>query len=205
MCAAPAWIERAPAFVGRTICDECDMSTTITARTADLRAVFESLELFQTLSAAEVSEVVGTCTVEAMEAEKILFEQGDESDALYIVRSGTLEVSAVSPLGEKVVLATLGEGTVVGEMSLIEGGPRSATVSAIDEVEVLKLSRASFEAMRRAGSKAAYKIILGLARTVGERRRQTDERVQEVFLDPDDHIDAFESQLHDMLGRLRKA
>lgn len=181
------------------------MSTTITARTADLRAVFESLELFQTLSAAEVSEVVGACTVEAIDAQTILFEQGDESDALYIVRRGTLEVAAVSPLGEKVVLATLGEGTVVGEMSLIEGGPRSATVSAVDAVEVLKLSRASFEAMRRAGSKAAYKIILGLARTVGERRRQTDERVQEVFSDPDDHIDAFESQLHDMLGRLRKA
>ncbi|RVU42191.1 cyclic nucleotide-binding domain-containing protein [Lujinxingia sediminis] len=195
----------APGLGGRTLCDECVMSTTITARTADLRAVFESLELFQTLSASEVSEVVGACTAEALEAHTLLFEQGDESDALYIVRSGTLEVSAVSPLGEKVVLATLGQGTVVGEMSLIEGGPRSATVSVVDEVEVLKLSRASFEAMRRAGSKAAYKIILGLARTVGERRRRTDERVEEVFLDPDDHIDAFESQLHDMLGRLRKA
>ena len=184
---------------------ECFMSSMITSRTADLRAVFESLELFQNLTPDQVGEVLGACTAASTTAGEVFFEQGDESDALYIVRSGMLEVSAVSPMGEKVVLATLGEGIVVGEMSLIEGGPRSAIVGATSDGEVLKLSRASFESMRQSGSKAAYKVILGLASTVGERRRQTDERVQEVFQDPDSYIDAFESQLHDMLGRLRKA
>ncbi|RAL20474.1 hypothetical protein DL240_16855 [Lujinxingia litoralis] len=181
------------------------MSSTPAGESPLESSVFTSLELFQHLSAEELARVKEACTTEATEVGDLLFEQGDDSDALYIVCSGQLEVSAVSPVGEKVVLATLEQGTVVGEMSLIEGGPRSATVGVVRAGQVLKLRRTSFEALRQAGSLAAYKIILELARTVGERRRRTDERVQELFEDPDRHIDAFESQLHEMLGRLRKA
>ena len=135
----------------------------------------------------------------------MLFEQGDQSDALFIVGHGELEVVGRSEMGEKVVLAILGQGTVVGEMSLIEGGPRSATVRSVSECDIFRLEREAFDKLRAQRRPVAYKVILGLAATVGERRRQTDARIQEVFNDPASHIDAFESQLHEMVGRLRKS
>ncbi len=172
---------------------------------AGAETVFASTLLFGSLTGEEVREVVRACEQEHFEPGECLFRQGEEADSLFIVVQGELEVVGHSPTGEKVVLAVLGPGTVVGELSLIEGGPRSATVAAVSQCQLFRLRRGKFDAMREARRPAAYKIIVGLASTVCERRRQTDARVEEVFQDPAKHIDAFESQLHEMLGRLRKA
>ena len=59
--------------------------------------------------------------------------------------------------------------------------------------------------MREKKRHSAYKLILNLAATLGERRRQADARVWEVFENPAQHIDGFESQLHDMIARMKKA
>ena len=108
-------------------------------------------------------------------------------------------------MGEDIVLAVLGSGTIVGELALIDGGPRSATVEALGDCDIYRLTRESFDALRAARNPAAYKVILNLASTVDARRRQTEARINEVFEDPAQHIDQFEGQVHDMLARLRKA
>lgn len=170
-----------------------------------LTSVASQIELFASLSGDEVRKVLRVCDHIHFDAGERLFEQGDDADALFIISQGELEVIGQSPMGEKVVFAILGPGTVVGEMSLIEGGPRSATVEAVSPCEIFRLSRETFDAMRQQDAPAAYKIILSLAATVDQRRRETDARVRQVFEDPDSHIDEFESQLHEMLGRMRKS
>ena len=172
---------------------------------SDAESVFRSIELFEGLAAKEVREVVNACEQSTVPAGEELFAQGDDADALYIVETGELQVRATTPVGEDVVLAVLGSGTVVGEMSLIAGGPRSATVEVISDANIFKLGRDSFDELREAKRPAAYKIILRLARTLGERRRQTDARVEQVFTDPGQHLDEFENQVHEMLGRIHKA
>lgn len=171
----------------------------------EVESIFASVPLFSELTPEQVREMVRACDPCHFEPGDVLFQQGEVAEALYIVVRGELEVVAKSPSGERVVLAVLGPGTVVGEMSLIEGGPRSATVGVVSKSDTLRLSRQTFDDLRAQKSLAAYKVILGLAKTLGERRRQTDARIQEVFIDPTSHIDAFESQLHDMLGRMRKS
>ena len=170
-----------------------------------LTSIASDIELFQNLTDAEVREILRACDHIHFDAGDLLFEQGDSADALFIISQGELEVVGQSPLGEKVVFAVLGPGTVVGEMSLIEGGPRSATVEVVSPSEIFKLQRKTFDALRNQDHPAAYKIILSLASTVDQRRRETDARVRQVFEDPDSHIDDFESQLHEMLGRMRKS
>lgn len=182
-----------------------DSAADLTNESSEVVSIFADIELFQNLSGDELSELVRACDQLHYEPGQVLFEQGDASDALFIVSRGELEVVGRSEVGEKVVLAILGQGTVVGEMSLIEGGPRSATVRSVSECDIFRLDRETFFEMRRQNRPVAYKVILGLAATVGERRRQTDARIQEVFNDPASHIDAFESQLNEMLGRLRKS
>ena len=184
---------------------DSDQSADDLARLSQAESIFEDIELFDGLTGSEVRDVVKACELHCVEAGEVLFEQGDESDALFIIGDGTLEVIGQSAVGEEVVLAVLEPGTAVGEMSLIEGGPRSATVQAVSESQVFRLDHDTFDEMRRQHRPAAYKIILGLAATVGDRRRTTDARVRQVFQDPAAHIDSFESQLHEMLGRLRKS
>jgi CRP-like cAMP-binding protein len=167
--------------------------------------LFGAIEIFEQLSHEEIREIIAASTSRTVSAGEPLFEQGDEADALYIVVNGELQVRANTPVGEEVVLAVLGSGTIVGEMSLLDGGPRSAAVYAIADSTVYRLSREAFNELRDERRPAAYKVILQLASVLIERRRQTDARIEEVFDDPASHIDTFQNQVHEMLARMRKA
>lgn len=171
----------------------------------DAESLFAETNLFRGLSTEEVREIVRVSEQRQLAPGDLLFEQGDEARALYMLQSGEFEVRATSPFADEVVLAHLGPGAVVGEMALLEGGRRSATVEALAESTIFELSHQAFNALRSKKRHAAYKLILNLARTLGERRRHADARVFEVFENPAQHIDDFETQLNDMLARMRKA
>ena len=180
-------------------------SSTPLEMSSDAEAVFHSIELFEGLTRDEIREIVGASEQMRLSAGEVLFDQGDPANALYIVENGELQVRATSGAGEDIILAVLGSGTVVGEMSLIGGGPRSATVEALSNCQLYRLESGAFGELREENRPSAYKIILRLARVLGERRRQTDARIEEVFSDPGKHLDNFESQVHDILARIRKA
>ncbi len=63
-------------------------------------------------------------------ADQVLFIAGDEGDGCYRVDDGLLKVSVVAPTGGERILAVLGPGAMVGELSMISGAPRSASVAA---------------------------------------------------------------------------
>jgi NTE family protein len=172
---------------------------------ANLVAWLADLPLFETLEPDELEEIAELCESIQLEAGENLFEQGDPAEALYALETGRLQVRAVSPAGEDVRLAELDGGTVVGEMSIISGGKRSATVEALEESRLIQLRRASFETLRDADRPAAYRLILRLARVLGDRRRETDARVSDVFKDPGEHLEDFEDHVHELLGKMHKA
>lgn len=173
--------------------------------TLDAEDLFSETNLFRGLSTEEVREIVRVSEQRTVEPGDRLFTQGDEAQALYMIQSGEFEVSAHTEFGDEVVLAHLGPGAVVGEMALLEGGARSASVEALSECVIFQLSHDAFDALRAKRRHSAYKLILNLAATLGDRRRQADARVYEVFENPAQHIDSFESQLNEMLARMRKA
>ncbi len=166
--------------------------------------LFGTTALFMNLATEEIRELLRVAERITLESGEALFSQGEEASALYVLQSGEVQVRAASELGEDIVLAMLGPGSVIGELALIDGGPRSATVEAISDCLVYRLEREAFDALREQRRPAAYKVILGLAASVDARRRQAEARIAEVFEDPAQHIDQFESQVHDMLARLRK-
>ncbi len=171
---------------------------------SDAEHLFGETNLFRGLSTEEVREIVRVSEQRTIAPGDRLFAQGDNARALYMIQSGEFEVSTVTDFGGHLVLAHLGPGSVVGEMALLEGGSRSATVEAISECVIFELSHDAFSSLRAKRRHAAYKLILNLASTLGDRRRQADARVWEVFDNPAQHIDAFESQLHELMARLRK-
>ena len=171
----------------------------------DTTELLRTCELFGDLTPEELREIVQVSEYMALEPGECLFEQGESAEAMFVVADGRLQVRSRTPVGEEVVLAELEAGAIVGEMSIIGGGERSASVEALEEANLFRLARDSFEALRAQNRPAAYKLILRLARMLGDRRRNTDARIQEVFEDPAEHLEDFETQVHEMLGQIRKA
>src|SRR5215813_12236947 len=86
----------------------------------------------------------------SLKADQTLFMAGDEGDGCYRVEEGLLKASMAAPAGGERILAILGPGSVVGELSMIDGGPRSASVTALRDSKLSFVGRAAFEAFGRA-------------------------------------------------------
>ena len=104
---------------------------------------------------------------------EILFLAGDPGDGCYRLNEGLLKVSIVSPAGAERILAILGPGSIVGDMAMIDGRPRSASVSALHDCKLSFVSRAVFEAFV-AKQPEIYKYLFVL---VAERLSKTDQLV----------------------------
>jgi CRP/FNR family transcriptional regulator len=103
-------------------------------------------------------------------ADEVLFLAGDPGDGCYRIEDGLLKVTMVSRSGAERILAFLGPGAIVGELSMINGRPRSASVVAVRDAALSFLSRAAFEAFTRKHPEV-YKTLVTLLAT---RLRETD-------------------------------
>jgi CRP-like cAMP-binding protein len=103
-------------------------------------------------------------------AGRVLFRAGDSGDGCYRVEDGLLKVTMVSGSGAERILAFLSQGAIVGELSVIDELPRSATVVAVRNAALSSLSRAEFEAFADKHP-AVYK---SLVRLLAKRLRETD-------------------------------
>jgi CRP-like cAMP-binding protein len=85
-----------------------------------------------------------------LSADQILFSAGDKGDGCYHIDQGLLKASVTEPGGGERILAVLGPGSVVGELSMIDGVPRSASVIALRDSKLSFISRAAFQAFGEA-------------------------------------------------------
>lgn len=104
-------------------------------------------------------------------AGSILFENGDPGNGCYAVLEGSLKVSILSVDGDEQLLAVLGPGDLVGELALLDGRPRSATVSALKEASLAFIEKAAFERFAD-DNPAVYRHMLSI---VGKRLRHAND------------------------------
>jgi CRP-like cAMP-binding protein len=105
-----------------------------------------------------------------LNADEVLFLAGDAGDGCYHVEEGLLKVTMVSRGGSERILAFFGSGAIVGELSIIDGLPRSASVVAVREASLSFLSRAAFEDFANKHPEV-YKSLVAL---LAARLRETD-------------------------------
>jgi CRP-like cAMP-binding protein len=119
------------------------------------------------------SDLMAGATSRKLTANEVLFLAGDPGDGVYRVDEGLLKVSIASASGAERILAILGAGAVVGDLALIDGLPRSATVTALRDCKLSFLSRAAFEGFL-AKEPRIYKYLLTM---LAARLRDTDQLV----------------------------
>src|SRR5712691_4066581 len=103
------------------------------------------IPLFARLSPAEQEKLASLMVRRTFKANTAVFFQDDPSDSLYVVLSGSAKVFRTSEDGKDRIMTTLRAGDAFGELAMIEGQPRSATVQTLEETELLSLSRKDFE------------------------------------------------------------
>ena len=107
-------------------------------------AMIQNIPLFSELTGAELDLITASVRQVSYPKGNIVFYEGDPGDFLLIVLSGRVKVVLLGESGQEINLATLGEGSFVGEMSLLDGAPRSATVVTMDKSTLLQLPREQF-------------------------------------------------------------
>jgi CRP/FNR family transcriptional regulator, cyclic AMP receptor protein len=115
-----------------------------------------------------------------------VFNYGDPGHAMYIVRSGEVEIFVKNDQGEKIVLETSRPGGIFGEIALLDDGPRTAWVTALSDVELLRLDRAHFEDYVRQCTPAALNLLSVTAR----RLRHSDEVIRRTVTRNVNHVAA---------------
>ena len=109
---------------------------------------------------------------------ELVVEQGSKSDALFILLNGRARVLTADARGREVILAVLQSGDYVGEMSLIDNEPHSATVRVEVQTDMLVLGRAEFERCLPERSSLAYVILRGVV----QRLRAADRQIESLAL-----------------------
>ena len=110
---------------------------------------------------------------------EVLFHEGERGDSCYWVKTGTLKIGVSSQTGEERIFSLAGPGSVVGELSMLDKLPRSATITAISDTNLTALKRAALEAYLRQNPNDYVDLIAIL---VGRLRKTNEELAADTFL-----------------------
>ncbi len=124
-----------------------------------LTGFLSTIDIFRNLNDLELETVAESLNEIHAEAGTTLFHQGDEGDALFIIANGQVAVSVELPSGESLEVAQFGAGTFLGEMSIFDRSPRSASCVTREPSTLYSMSAGDFYALVSDSPEAAIKIM----------------------------------------------
>ena len=136
--------------------------------------------LFSSMKAEEIERLASYARIVRFARSSVIFSKGDEGSGLMAVVSGGVKISSLSQEGKDVVLNLIQPGEVFGEIALLDGRPRTANATAMQDSEILVLERRDFIPYL----KQTPEVGLTLLAVLCDRLRRTSEQVEDVlFLD----------------------
>ena len=139
-----------------------------------------SLSVFKDLNENELKMVSEHVFEQKVKKDSVLFVEGMPGELLYIIMSGCVEIIKEMKDSEKLSLATMTADDVIGEMSLIDSEPRSATGITIEDSVLLVIKRQDFDEILKSDPHVAVKVLLGLLKIISGRLRKTDKKIEEI-------------------------
>ncbi len=140
--------------------------------------VLRNLPLFSGLTEVELEKIAKVAERKRVERGASIVRAGDSTDSLYILLTGRAKVTNTDEEGKEIILAWLESGEFFGEMGLIDGSPRSASVVAVEPCELLSLSKAEFQRCMRDNFQVAQRLMQILVR----RLREADRKIESLAL-----------------------
>jgi CRP-like cAMP-binding protein len=135
--------------------------------------------LLQSLSEGELRAIADLSTRKRVKPRETVVQQSDPGNELFVLISGHLKVVSTDPEGRDAGLGVMGPGEVFGEVALLDGGPRSATIVALDPCELLVIRREHWLRFLKGSPDTAIQLLAVLA---GRLRRLTERTEDIAFL-----------------------
>jgi len=132
------------------------------------------IDIFKNVSLANLENLSRAITVQSFEDGQILFEEGDQGDAMYLIDQGLIEIYVKDQTGQQKLLRTYKPGDVVGEFALLDGRPRSARAQAKGQISVLTLQREVFSRFIQ----SRPQVILAMLQYLADKVRYTTQSVE---------------------------
>jgi small-conductance mechanosensitive channel/CRP-like cAMP-binding protein len=133
------------------------------AREERLAGVLGRVDLFASLDAAEMKTLAAGAAEQSFAVGEAVIRQGDPGTSMYVIEAGRVAVTATLGSGPPTTLAELGPGDFFGEMSLLTGAARSATVTALDETRLIVIDKEGLRPMVEARPELAERLGAALA------------------------------------------
>ena len=139
-------------------------------------ALLGSISLFSELSEEEVNSIHELVRARSYKAKEMVVQQTDPGGDMFVIVSGHLKVVSSDPEGRDTALGIMAPGEIFGEVSLLDGSPRSATIIALEPCELLVIERAAFLRLLETLPSISIKLLGVLA----QRLRRLTERAEDI-------------------------
>ena len=150
------------------------------ARSASSKEIpLERLALAAGLSEDELASLRRSLRRAELNADEVLFREGEPGDKLYLLARGAVSI-LVHGGGQQRRIVTFAPGSVFGEAAMLDGAPRSATATVVEDTVVYSLSRRALDALARSDPGLANKLLVNLGRHLSARLRQTTDTLREM-------------------------
>ncbi len=136
----------------------------------------QMVDIFQDLSEAEIEEIDRATTMSTCRKGKIFYMPEDTTEVLFLLKQGRVQLYRISPDGKKLVIATIGPGSIFGEMALIGQGMHNTFAESIEECVLCVMSRDDVEQLLMSKPMVALRIF----EVMGQRLREAETRLEEI-------------------------
>lgn len=140
-------------------------------------ATLRQVSLFMEFDPVEMTTFLEFVDPLRFRAGEVLMRQGEQGSGMFIVIEGALRAVAKLPDGRQVELQKMHSGDFFGELSIIDDYPRSADLIVEQDCVVLKITNTVVETLFNLHPSAAFKILLGISRTLVKRLRESDQKL----------------------------
>jgi len=140
------------------------------------------LSLFRFLQKNELCEVIAYFSTRKVLAGTVMWREDDRCDYVAILIKGRVEVRKGTEFKDKqIVLGVYGRGSLVGELCMLDNQPRAVTAVALDDVDLLTLTRKGMDALLETHPQTGIRLLKGMLLTVSIRLRKSFARLAAVF------------------------
>ena len=140
--------------------------------------ILKQIPLFSELNDKDLDKIIRLGTRQRYHKDNIILIEEEVGSTMFIILEGRVKISRISDDGREVILSMLSDGDFFGEMSLLDGHPRSANVTATEESELLVIRREEFLQML----KDFPQIAINLLKELAQRIRKSDEHIKSLSL-----------------------
>lgn len=134
------------------------------------------IQVFRDLSQTELAEMDRQLTMSTCKSGRIFYMPEESGEVLFLLKKGRVQLYRIAPNGKKLIVATLGAGTIFGEMSLVGQGMHNTFAEAIDECVLCVMSRSDVERLMREKPDVAFRFV----EAMGSRLTQLEAQLEDI-------------------------